>query len=277
MTLLTYARAFATLAASVEFTRGRLSMMVVLGQDVLLRDTDTEGMSVLDTLNGIDHLCGNIPSLNGVCHDVERVRGKLTSGVLPIVMASDLEHLQHRVLNELRDHFYYPVTADFTALYGNPRPFGDVVFENFPSARFDICEAGKCLALGQNTATVFHLMRVMEVALKVFGRRFAIPYAPSWEAYLNQIQAKLDAKRPTKPISWLRREREYREIYGDLLAVKIVWRNSTMHIDRNYDAVEAGEIYSAVARFMGRLTQAKFKETGSPVSKAMAAAYQPAP
>jgi hypothetical protein len=34
--------------------------------------------------------------------------------------------------------------------YKAERPFGDAVFDAFPSARFDIPEAGTCLAVGCN-------------------------------------------------------------------------------------------------------------------------------
>ena len=60
--------------------------------------------------------------------------------------------------------------------YKAERPFGDAVFDAFPSARFDIPEAGTCLAVGCNVAAAFHLMRVAEVGMRELGKDRPIPY-----------------------------------------------------------------------------------------------------
>lgn len=46
-------------------------------------------------------------------------------------------------------------------LYEAKELFGQPVEHAFPSAIDDIEDAGKCLALGQGTACVMHLMRVL--------------------------------------------------------------------------------------------------------------------
>jgi hypothetical protein len=46
----------------------------------------------------------------------------------------------------------------------------DRVIENaFPSARMDFVEAGRCLALGRNNASVYHLMCVAEIGLRALA------------------------------------------------------------------------------------------------------------
>ena len=51
-------------------------------------------------------------------------------------------------------------------LYEQDEPlFGAVVQSKFPAASFEIDEAGKCIALGRYTASVFHLMRVLEIGI----------------------------------------------------------------------------------------------------------------
>jgi hypothetical protein len=52
--------------------------------------------------------------------------------------------------------------------------FGDAVYENFPSARGDIRDAGNCLAAGLNTAAVFHLMRVVELGLRALAKKLHV-------------------------------------------------------------------------------------------------------
>jgi hypothetical protein len=268
--LLTYARAFALLAASIEFDRGSVNSLIQVGHNEAIDPSMPVGASVKSSLAQVRDLCGSIPSLNSVCFQVDRLDGKLDRGIHPLILCNELEHLNNRVMDELKNHYYYPVTTYFAGLYSDSAPFGVEFFDQFPSARTDSIEAGRCLALGQGTATVFHLMRVMEVALKVLGRELGITYAPSWEAYLTQINNKISAKHSTKSISWKKKESIYRDIMGDLIAVKMAWRNPTMHIVRQYDFNEANTVYLSVNAFMRRMANAKMREKGRPVAKAIA-------
>src|SRR5207253_1328337 len=43
--------------------------------------------------------------------------------------------------------------------------FGQEVYDNFPSTRNDVAEAGNCFAVNRYTACVFHCMRVLEKGL----------------------------------------------------------------------------------------------------------------
>lgn len=139
-------------------------------------------------------------------------------------------------------------------------PFGDGVFNAFPSAIRDVESAGKCLALSQPTASVFHLTRVMEAGLKALARPLGIPYAPSWESYLKQIETKIGEKHATKSVAWKKREPFFRDLCGDLQIVKMSFRNPTMHIVRHYTTDEAEEVYRAVRAFMKRLVDGGLKE-----------------
>jgi hypothetical protein len=131
--------------------------------------------------------------------------------------------------------------------------FGKGVNDRFPLAIDDIEEAGKCLALGRGTACVLHTMRVLESGLKVIAKALDIPYAPSWESYLKQIATNIGTERKRKTKKWLRDEKFYRDLSGDLLTVKQVWRNPTMHVDRKYSVEEAEQIFAAANALMNRL------------------------
>jgi hypothetical protein len=131
--------------------------------------------------------------------------------------------------------------------------FGQLINDRLPLAVPDIEDAGKCIAVNQGTAAVFHLMRVTEAALKGLAQLLGIPYAPSWESYIKQINDRIAAKHKTKGIKWKRDEAFYRDLAGDLQTIKIAWRNPTMHIVRRYSAEEAEEILRAVRGFLIRL------------------------
>jgi hypothetical protein len=167
--------------------------------------------------------------------------------------AKDLETLRDRILDQLDSRFFLFVAANRLDYYIKPELFGEDVAIKFQAANDDIEEAGRCLALGQGTATVLHLMRVLEVGLKALAKMLKIPYAPSWESYLTQIQTKIAAKHKTKGVQWKRDEAFFRDLSGDLMTIKQAWRNPTMHVVRKYSAEEAEEIFRAVRRLMQQL------------------------
>lgn len=164
----------------------------------------------------------------------------------------------HEISSRLKDELssvYTLVISEDRAKYFEPKEplFGQDVNDKLPLAIPDIEDAGKCIAVNQGTAAVFHLIRVMEAALKSLATMLGIPYAPSWESYIKQINDKIAAKHKTKGVKWKKDEAFYREILGDLQTIKIAWRNPTMHIVRRYSTDEAEEIFRAVRGFLIRL------------------------
>ncbi len=68
--------------------------------------------------------------------------------------------IQSRLRDELSLSTVFVIPADKARYFQtNATLFGAEVDGKFPSAAFEIAEAGKCLALERNTAAVFHLMR----------------------------------------------------------------------------------------------------------------------
>lgn len=154
---------------------------------------------------------------------------------------------------ELAAISFVAIPREYIRYYSTEPLFGLKAFEQFPRAIYDIEEAGKCLAFERSTACVFHLMRVMEEGLKILARALAIPYAPSWEAYLRQIKDRVDEDHLKKTSEWKQMEPFYKDLLGDLQMVKIAWRNPTMHIVRKYTPEEAEGIFGAVRTMMQRL------------------------
>ncbi len=99
------------------------------------------------------------------------------------------EQIAGRLADELRETVCVaidPMHAKF--LSDNQLPFGSEVADRFPRAQVDIEEAGICLAFHRGTACVFHLMRVLEVALQVLGADLNIPKPDrNWQNLLNEI------------------------------------------------------------------------------------------
>lgn len=176
--------------------------------------------------------------------------GNLSQGTLGLI-----SEVTSRLDDELSQLALFGIKRH-AELYEPPSPlFGEAVADKFPLAIPDIEDAGKCLAVEQGTACVFHLMRVMEVGLRSLANLLGIPFAPSWESYIAQIHARIAVKHRRKGIKWKRDEPFFRDVLGDLQSVKISWRNPTMHIVRRYSTDESDEIFRAVRGFMKRLAE----------------------
>ena len=249
--LLAYANVFSYWSAWLWVTRHALG--VVVERDGETAPIGEERSATLrHELKVLSDHCEMI-DLDAVKPLVERTRFLLDQNAEAGVAMRLVEDLHGRLADQLTHRQFLYVSADKAHYYENPLlEWGDVGAK-FHSAVFDIEEAGKCLALGRSTATVMHLMRVMEVGLKAVARRLRVAHGTSWETYLRQINDRINAKYRTKGVQWKRDEPFFREVLGDLQSVKNAWRNPTMHVDRRYEPEEAEEVYRAARTFMMRI------------------------
>lgn len=139
----------------------------------------------------------------------------------------------------------------------------------FPSAVFEVDEAGKCHALGRSTACVFHLMRAMEIAVRSVAKCLGIPDPTTgndknWGAMLSKIKAEITARQ--NPPRWSGNDKDiFSSIYVSLDAVRVAWRNTTMHIENKYTEDEAEHIFVAVRGLLKSMAM-RMDETGQPLA-----------
>lgn len=190
--------------------------------------------------------------LPSVVSQMKRIESTLRGSHTQAEVIGLMADLYNRLEDELSSQYFFHVKPYRVAYYTEPMPFGDDVARAYPNARDDIEAAGKCLALEQGTATVFHLMCAMEIALKSLGKALGIDYAPSWDSYIRQITRSMETEHKKKPADWKKDESFYRDLLGDLVAVKSAWRNPTIHVRRKYLPDEAEEVFRAVRTFMKR-------------------------
>ena len=186
----------------------------------------------------------------------QRIRKRLAAGNYEKrMLVEDVKSLRLRLQDQLTAKQFLYVAPQYAQLYRQPALFGQEVNDCFADAIDDIQDAGTALATGLGTACVMHLMRVMEVGLKVLARELEVEYAPSWEAYLTKIEQNISAKHSLKSAEWKHREAIFRDVSGDLLTIKQAWRNPTMHIVKRYTQDQAGEVFSAVGTLLQRMAQ----------------------
>jgi hypothetical protein len=107
------------------------------------------------------------------------------------------EESRHAAIQRVSVH----VPKMIASYFEHPQLFGQDVNRHFPSAKFDIREAGSCLALGRNTACVYHLARAAQFALRCLCRHLGCaPYLDSLPAMIDQAESFLLDKIGSGPI-----------------------------------------------------------------------------
>ncbi|WP_263353553.1 hypothetical protein [Acidicapsa acidisoli] len=133
--------------------------------------------------------------------------------------------------------------------YDQPELFGKGVVARFPMIQYDMVEAGNCYAMGRSTACVFHLMRIMEVGVQVFGTKLGVALVNEkyWHNILEEVNKAikdLPAKSDRVAMS---------QASANLYAVKLARRNEVMHPKDTYTLEEAGNLIGQVKLFMEQL------------------------
>ncbi len=174
-----------------------------------------------------------------------------------------LDNLQERIKDESESIKLLYIQPHLFKYYAPAEPlFGVAVSDRFPSATYDIEEAGKCFALGRNTAAVLHLMRVLEVGLHVLRKALKLPYdeKKSWNGVLVELKKWNEIEgSATKPKNWRRNRQFYSEAFVEFGHLKDAWRNHAMHARDKYDAERAENVMNHVGALMRHLAT-KLKE-----------------
>ncbi len=149
-----------------------------------------------------------------------------------------------RLLDEIKATSMFSIDPNQERLFTGVDHFGPTVASVFTDAQFDIEEAARCLALDRSTASVFHVMRVLEIALQRFGTKIGLASVDkNWQTLLNNVRGQVNRlPQNTDP------EKEYHaqasEILAHLQAVKDAWRNATMHPRSSYTPEQAREVWT---------------------------------
>ena len=153
---------------------------------------------------------------------------------------------------------FFRLPDDKVAFYSPQTPlFGKEVHEAFPSAVINVEEAGKCYAVGRYTACVFHLQGVMQSGLNALAETFGIKPSENrtWDAVLKKIDPELRKGFLERRDLFKTDEQFCAESAALLRAVKIAWRNPTMHVENIYDQEKALDVFNAVKGFMRHLAR----------------------
>lgn len=144
----------------------------------------------------------------------------------------------------------------------------------FPNGALEIEEAAKCVVFGRHTASVFHSMRALEVGIRALAVSLNIddpikPADKNWHKMLAAIRSKIDSLYPVSGRLKGTKGAELDSLYATLDAVRIPWRNATMHVENVYLPHEAVHILRCTGFFMTKLFD-HCDEEGQPTEEARA-------
>lgn len=188
---------------------------------------------------------------------------KFTSSVLSMLLVDILSSVE----DDLSKARFLYIPKEKTKYLHNEELFGDVVHKAFPSARYDIKEAGTCFAADLFTATVFHLIRAAEIALRVLATELGVSFPDpleyqEWSVLIDKIQTEANAR--CESLSGREAKTKAREFYngavGEFRAFKDAWRNHVMHTRFDYDEPMAQSIMNHVREFVQRLAAKGLRE-----------------
>jgi hypothetical protein len=205
--------------------------------------------------------------MRSVQDQVRRIRQWTEMLDLPLSqIAPECIQLRIRIEEELRRKDFLFVSEEMTELYNKCDPRRDAVkgtdpFElgnKFKKAHADIASAGRCLAVGESTACVFHLMRGMEVAVRDLSSRpqmkLTITPQTTWRQLTNLMDGKI-AKMPDNTNKLKRKKNQWEEARANLHHIGSVWRNNTMHPATSYTPSQAKDVFEACRVFMTALSR----------------------
>jgi len=199
----------------------------------------------------------------------------LKSGMCPYppdrrysVLLTTIRNIRFTLIEELNARKFLWVPNDLSEYVDHEELFGPEVGRAFPSAKSDIMEAGNCLAVGCYTASVFHLMRVVEWGMRAFcdylgfrkakkgkkGQLVPVAYV-TWDQILNQLDGYVQKKIGSYKVGPRRQETQEfcNSVTQEIRAIKDACRNHVMHTRAHYEREDVNAIMAHVKRLMVRL------------------------
>jgi len=171
------------------------------------------------------------------------------------------DELRENITSELISKVFLMVREENVDFYRQPEPpFGSEVAQRF-EANYDIEAGTRCLALEEWTASVFHMMRVLEKGLHWLAAEIGVEMTPdielsNWKNIIDEIEKQIRSlEQAPKSKTKSQKNQFYCEVATNFYYFKEAWRNHVSHSRETYDERRAKEIWSHVRSFMQRLAE----------------------
>ena len=202
-------------------------------------------------------------ALSGAIKEIGRAQTALKRKTAPEIVQA-LENVSRRIIDDLQSIMFLHIKPESIKYYDEKELFGEElfgeeVFIKFSAVVEDLEEAGKCFSLQRYTATVFHLMRVMEYTVQRFGKKLKVKLKKgikdeSWYNILKSINDVI-SEMPEATTSQKEKKDKYAAISTHLNNVRMAWRNKVMHPKETYTEEQAKALLGAVEVFLKDLAK----------------------
>ena len=179
-------------------------------------------------------------------------------------LADQIKVLREAFIDDLKERvIFVPHPMTKVGYFNQPDLFGAEVYYAFESAREDIENAGNCYATDNDTACVFHLMRVAERGMRVLAKhlkvdkklKFPLEYA-DWGTVISSMSARLEGLRKMR--RGPKKDAELRFYSGAINQCEFLnnfWRVEVSHARKQYNSLEALNSLNHVKEFMQLLAK----------------------
>lgn len=263
----------------IEFRAGELTEMLSRLQAVQdqLKNKDTSDDAYIEAhLNDFEILADKYESLcKRLNIDISASASQLKSRVrYPEKSSIELwivwRDFRREIVNGLVKHSLMYIPKPEKDFYNQKMLFGKKIYDNFPSARYDIETAGTCYAVGSYTACVFHSMRAVEIGAREMVKRLKVqrhlpPNRPielcDWGKLRIALDKGIDVLEIGSSQSLVKKEKFefYNHAVGVFKNFKDAWRNNVSHTRKIYKAGETKDIMDNTRQFMKHIA-VKIKE-----------------
>jgi hypothetical protein len=175
------------------------------------------------------------------------------------VTHSEFQWFVHQLLpiisEEMHEQLFFIMSQD-GAFYGQEKPFGEAVWNAFPSARIDVTEAANCFALDRHSASVHHSMCALEPGLGALAADVGVSVGTgAWKNVIDQIEKAIKGLDGTLPSGPAKSERLQflSAAASEFRYFKDGWRNHVAHARTHYDRNEAILVLDHAKTFMQQL------------------------
>lgn len=225
---------------------------------------DEDRTRILENLKFVAEQCRRL-RLTGADNRLERITLAFRRGTNYAELAQELKVLKESMDDDIQYERFYHYPKEAGNLFLRYQADWEPTLRSFPSAdvKFEIESGMQCYALGQPTAAIFHFMRVAEHGLRALARERRVQLGrkkPIEWATWNELILKVE--KAAKTIAQKRRAGPKKDaalnFYSGAIAnfngFKDQYRNSTMHVRKEYKSSEAEAAMRKVRDFMNELS-----------------------
>jgi hypothetical protein len=171
----------------------------------------------------------------------------------------ELDVILSSVQDEINGKFFLYIPAHRVKYHELTTPEAEIFEAKFPRVSAEIAHAGNCYALAEYTASVFHAMRAIEIALKTLALALGVPEvdAAQWGTILNGIEKRLTALKDVPGNTPQKKEdlQFYSETAMEIRMFKDAWRNHVSHGKDVYAEGKALAVLTHTKSFVKKLSE----------------------